>query len=181
MPEPGLLPLGVLPRADRDRLRHGVPRALPVEVLDRLPNADAVEPGRVRRVPFRQHGRRFLDQSAPHHLLGPPLNPRLKDGARRGEDNVPWLQHALRLGRSLPPRERVAREKGDLDDPRSALASPALVAGIEAPGPAYQIDRLEPGRIRIERAAARRIDRRLGEESVGECPHVEAGAADIFH
>ena len=37
--EPGLLPLGVLPGRDRDRLGDVVARALAVQVLDRLPRA----------------------------------------------------------------------------------------------------------------------------------------------
>jgi hypothetical protein len=51
--EPGFLPLGVLPGADADPVRHAASLAPAVKVFDRLPDADAVESRRGRRVAFR--------------------------------------------------------------------------------------------------------------------------------
>ena len=45
MPKPGLLALGVLPGTDGDRLRHGLPWSLPVQVLYRLTDTDPIEAG----------------------------------------------------------------------------------------------------------------------------------------
>src|SRR3954453_22242219 len=57
---PGLLPLGILPSSNGNRLGHRVARALAMEILDRLTNPDPVQARRVRGVTFRQDRRHFL-------------------------------------------------------------------------------------------------------------------------
>src|SRR4051812_39270439 len=58
--KPGLLPLGVLPSSNGNRLGHRVARALAVEILDRLTNPDPVQARRIGGVALRQDRRHFL-------------------------------------------------------------------------------------------------------------------------
>ena len=152
--EPGLLPLGVLPRADGDGLGHRLARPLPVQVLHRLADPDPVESRRVRRGALRPAPRHLLDQAAPHHLLRPPRDPLVQHRPGHGEHNVPRVDAC--------PRARAACCQCESGCPVSSATSmaraarwrpPPAKAGIEPAGPAQQLERLEPGGAGVERAA----------------------------
>ncbi len=110
-------------------------------------------PGADGRMPFREHGGDLLDQPPPHHLFRPPSDPLVQHLPRHGEHHVPRPDRAAGARRLLPVGERVAGEQGDLDGPCRALAPAALEPRVEPPGPAEQLERLEPRR-RTRRASA---------------------------
>ena len=178
MPEPGLLPLGILPGADGDRLGRRSPGSAgrgdtpPPRGCPRCRG-----PGR-RRVPFAQHRRHFLDQPAADHLLGPHLDPLVQHRPRRGEPHVP--------GRRCVPSPRARLCHSSSGCPVSSAISMAREARCRPP-PA------KPGSSRAAQrtssggdsratqcssvAAPLRIERRLDEQPFGQRPDVETGAA----
>ena len=175
--EPGLLSLGVLAGARRDRLRHRLARPATVQILHRLPHADAVESGRVGRMPLGQHRRHLLDQTAPNHLLGPADDPLVQHGARNREHNVPGVDRAPRAGQ--PPANRTA------GGPVSSATSIARAARCRPPPRNPGSSRLAQRSsssgssravTRIQRAAPRRIESGFAKQPLGQRPDVEAGA-----
>ncbi len=136
--EPGLLPLGVLPGADGDRLgqrsRSRRPAGTPPP-----PDADAVEPRRSGGCAFRQHRSHLLDQAAPHHLRGAARDPLVQDRPGHGEPTY----HG-----GSPPCARALRCHQESGRPVSSAISMARAARCRPPPTGYPGSRRQAQRTR---------------------------------
>ena len=161
VPEPGLLPLGVLPGADGDRLGDRLPRragraGTPPPRGCPTPSS----PGAPARWPSASTAATSSISPRLHHLLGPRRDPLVQHRPRHGEPHVPRVDRALR------PRRAAASRRADW--PVSSATSMARAArcrpppakpGIEPAGPAHQLERIEPAGPRARAIAARGRDR----------------------
>src|SRR6185503_18115946 len=149
-----------------------------MKVLDRLADADAVQPGGPGVRTIGEHCRDLLDQAAAHHLLRTVVDPLVQHGSGHGEMYVPGAHAALSPRGNLPPGERSPSEQDDLYCSRGALASTAGESGIEPVCPTKELSGIERVSPRLERAPAGQIERRLEKQAVHERLHVESGPPD---
>jgi hypothetical protein len=117
-------------------------------------------------VPLRQNGGDFLDEPTPDHFIRPARDALVKNRPRHRQNNVPRVEQSLTLGFPLPVGKRVPAEQRDLDGTRGALSATAAKAGIEASGPAEQLDRLQASSEGIEQTPSDNVEGRFGKQTV---------------
>ena len=139
-------------RSPPRRSPGGVPRG-ETRTASRIPIASS--PAVPGRWPSDKHRRDFLDEPAPHHLIGPPPDSRVQHRSRHREHNVPRSNRTSLTRLPLPVRQRATGEERHLDRARRTLASTTPKPGVEPPGPPHQLERLEPRHIGIEPPPAR--------------------------
>lgn len=141
-PEPGPLPLGILPRAGLGGANGLFQRDLSVYILDCLLIAKRFEGLFAACDAERQQGAHFLDQAPGEHGADPLVQPCKESGALRVQANFENPEARQGIGR-FRAGKRSSRQKPDLERPHHLLN----IARMDVPGRV----RLQPGEHPVQR------------------------------
>jgi len=141
--EPRLLPLRIATGRHQNRVSQRTLGQLPVQHRDDLPIPDSIEPSRVPGHAGSQLPLCFGDEPGGEHLIHAGPEPTVEDLTRHGQVNVPRPKRSMFTGHALPPRQRVSRQKGDLDRSSGTLPATAEKRLVEPACPPRQVGALE--------------------------------------
>ena len=124
------------------------------------------------------HPTDFVHQTRCQHVVHALRDATMQHFPGQGQLNVPRT-HGSGLARvRLPPGQPAPREQRDFDGAGRPLPPTAGEPPVEPCRPVRQVHRREPRRPIAQALAPDSIERRLPEQTVGQCANVQAGATD---
>jgi hypothetical protein len=176
VPEPGALPLGVLPRLDDDPLAGDSARQLAAHMAPQDVVPRSLPGGRiVGDAP--QQGRHLVGPTGSEHRVDPGLD---AAGERRAgvHEEVAQLVPGRPRGARVPAADPLAGEERHLHGTEELRALEVGALRVERRHPAAQLGSGHGVEGALQGATALRVEGRLGEERLGEGAQVEARAPD---
>src|SRR2546426_480791 len=178
MSKPRLLPFRVPPRRRDDGVPQPRFRQPPLERRHDLAIAHAVESGRVRRDAAGEQGPHLGDEARREHPVHPLRDAAVERVARQRQMNVPRSHNPGLARLALPPAQRPTAEQRHLDRARRALASPPPKPPANPPPPMAEPPAGQPPTPNPKSPPPPRANRRLAEQPLRQCSHVEPGPTD---